>query len=69
VVDELDRLVDRVVARDVEHLEPEVRAAVDVADVLERTGIEVVDADDAVSAREQVVAQVGAEEAGAAGYE
>ena len=35
----------------------------------ERAGLEVVDADDAVAAREQVVAEVRAEEAGAAGDE
>ena len=41
----------------------------DVADVREVAGLEVVDADHAVLAREQVVAQVRAEEAAAAGDE
>jgi hypothetical protein len=69
VVDEVDRLVDLVVVGDVEHLEPEVRAVLDVPDVLERAGLEVVRADDAVTARQQVVAQVRAEEARATGHE
>jgi hypothetical protein len=69
VEDEVDRLVDLVVARDVEHLEAEVRAVRDVADVLERARLEVVDADHALAACQQVVAEVGAEEAGAAGHE
>ena len=41
----------------------------DVLDVGERAGIEVVDADDAVPALEEMVAEVGAEKAGAAGDE
>ena len=48
----------------------EVREALGVADVLdvrERAGLEVVDADHAVPAREQLVAQVRTQEAGAAG--
>jgi hypothetical protein len=47
--------------------EDEICAAVDVRDVRERARVEVVDADDAVAAREQVVAEVRAEEAGPAG--
>jgi hypothetical protein len=69
VVYELDRLVDLVVPGDVEHLEAEVGAIFDVSDVLERAGIEVVHADDTMAAGEQVVAQVRAEKARAAGYE
>jgi hypothetical protein len=67
VVDEIDRLLELVVLRDVEHLEAEVRPGLEVSDVLERSGLEIVHADHALSARDQVVAQVGAEEAGAAG--
>ena len=67
VVDEIDRLLDLVVLRDVEDLETEVRAGLHVADVLERSRLEVVHADHALAARDQVVAQVGAEEASAAG--
>jgi hypothetical protein len=40
-----------------------------VLDVLERAGVEVVDADDTVPLGEQVIAEVGADEAGAAGDE
>ena len=68
MVDEVDRLVDVVVVRDVEHLEPESGLA-DVLDVVERAGLEVVHADHAVAALEQEIADVGAEEAGAAGDE
>ena len=39
----------------------------DVLDVLQRAGLEVVDADHPVPLAEQVLAEVGAEEAGAAG--
>jgi hypothetical protein len=58
VEDEVDRLVDLVVRRDVEHLEAEVGPVLQMLDVLERPGLEVVDADHAAAAREQVVAQV-----------
>ena len=44
----------------------EVRRA-DVLDVLQRARLEVVDADDAVPAAQQLVAQMRAEEAGATG--
>ena len=68
VVDEVDPLVDLVVACDVEMLEPEV-VALQVLDVVERAGVEVVDADDPVAAVEQVVAEVGAKKARAAGHQ
>jgi hypothetical protein len=38
-----------------------------MADVLERSGIEIVDADDSVTARDEVIAEVGAEESCSAG--
>ena len=63
--DEVDRLVHLVVRRDVEHLEAEAPVA-DVVDVLERAGVEAVHADHPVAAREQEVAEVGAEEPGTA---
>jgi hypothetical protein len=66
VVDEVDRLVDLVVLGDVEHLEPEAGLA-DVTDVVERAGLEVVDADHAMAALEQEIADVRAEKAGTAG--
>jgi hypothetical protein len=47
----------------------ELRLVRDVLDVLERAGVEVVDADDTVPLGEQVIAEVGADEAGAAGDE
>jgi hypothetical protein len=47
----------------------ELRLGRDVLDVLERAGVEVVDADDTVPLGEQVIAEVGADEAGAAGDE
>jgi hypothetical protein len=65
VVDEVDRLVDLVVVGDVDGLEAE-RVASDVAHVGEAAGLEVVDADHAVTARQQVVAQVRTEEPGTA---
>jgi hypothetical protein len=68
VVDEVHGLVDLVVARDVEHLEPEVLAP-DVLDVVERPRLEVVDADHPVPASEQVITEMRAEEAGAARYQ
>jgi hypothetical protein len=50
VVDEVDRLVEVVVAGDVEHLEAEVGPVLEVLDVLERARVEVVHADHAVTA-------------------
>ena len=41
----------------------------DVLDVRERAGLEVVDADHAVPAAQQLVAEMGPQEAGAAGHE
>ena len=67
MVGEVDRLVDEVRLNDVdaEVLEP-LRLA-DVLDVRQRARLEVVDADHAVPAREQLVAQVRPQESGAAG--
>jgi hypothetical protein len=50
VVDEVHRLVELVVIGDVEHLEAEVRPVLQVPDVLERAGLEVVHADHALVA-------------------
>src|SRR3954452_8157422 len=69
VVHEIDRLVDVVVRRDVRLDEAEVVAVLDVRDVVEIAGLEVVHADDAVALRDQVIAEVRAQEAGSAGYE
>ena len=66
--DEIDRLIDLVMSRDVEHVEAEVRPALQVLDVLERPGVQVVDADHAVAAGKQEVAQMRTKEAGAAGH-
>ena len=62
VEDEVDRLVDRDVLGDVVVQEEELVAA-EVLEVLERRRLEVVDADHAVPLREQVVAEMRAEEA------
>src|SRR5262249_9218281 len=66
VEDVVDGLVDPDPVDDVlvDEREPVVAA---VLDVLERAGLEVVDADDPVAAPEEVVAEMGAEEAGASG--
>ena len=66
VEDEVDRPVDRDLLRDVVVQEEEVVAA-DVLEVLERRRLEVVDADNAVPLREQVIAEMRAEEPGPAG--
>jgi hypothetical protein len=66
VVDEVDRPRDLDLLGDVVVQERE-RLVADVLDVPQRAGLEVVDADHAVAALEQVVAQVRAEEARAAG--
>jgi len=65
VVDRLGHLevVDHVVLQEHEAL------VADVLDVLERAGVEVVDADDAVAVHEEAVTQVGTEETGAPGNE
>ena len=68
VVDEVDGLVDldrldHVAVHERERIVPQ------VVDVLERRDDEVVDADDAVAALEQRLAEVGAEEARAAGHD
>ena len=68
VVDEVDVLLDEVRVDDVE-VEVDELGPADVLDVVERAGLEVVDADDAVPALEQRIAQMGTEEAGAAGDE
>jgi len=67
VVDEVHGLVDLVVRRDVEHPEVEARVVGDVLDVAERPGFQIVHADHAVPTTKEVVAEVGAEESGAAG--
>src|SRR6185437_8876095 len=69
VVDEVDRLVDLVGLDDVYVHVPEALGVADVLDVGQGAGLEVVGADDPVPAREQLVAQVRAQEAGAAGYQ
>ena len=66
VVDEVDRLVDLQVLGQVVVQEDEV-VVPDVLDVPQRAGDEVVDADHPQAAAEQVLAEVGAEEAGAPG--
>jgi hypothetical protein len=66
VVDEVDRLVDEVRLDDVEVLVHEVLGA-DVLDVGQRAGLEVVDADHAVAALEQLLTEVGPEESRAPG--
>ena len=68
VVDEVERLVDEERLRDVVVDEPE-RVVADVLDVRERAADEVVDADDALAALEEVVAEMRAEEAGSSGDE
>jgi hypothetical protein len=64
VVDEVDRLLDRDELGQVLVDELELVLA-DVLDVLERPRVEVVDADHAVAALQQVLAQVRAQKAGA----
>ena len=66
VVDEVDLLLDEQRLGDVVLEEPEL-GRLDVLDVLQRAGVEVVDADHPVALVEQVVAEVGAEESGSAG--
>ena len=65
VVDEVDRFVDVGVLCQVERQEPECVPA-QMLDVRERPRLEVVDADDAVLPGEQLLAEMGAEEPGAA---
>ena len=67
MVDDVDRLVDLDVLDDVVVAELELRPAADVRDVLEAAGLEVVEADHAIVAREKVVAEMRAEEARASG--
>ncbi len=62
VVDEIERLVDLDVVREVVRQEDE-RVPTQVLDVGERPGLEIVDADDAMVAREERLAQVRAEKA------
>ncbi len=68
VVDEVDRLVDPDLVRQVARDEDELVAAV-VLDVRERARLEVVDTDDAMALGEQRIREVGAKKAGAAGYD
>ena len=65
VIDEVDGLVDEVRVDDVDVEMDEVLAP-DVLDVRERSGLQVVDADDAMAAGQQLIAQVRAEESGPA---
>ena len=65
VVDDVDRLVDVDVLDHVVVDERE-RVVANVLEVDERARLEVVDADDPVAPLQQVVAEMGAEEAGAA---
>ena len=67
VVDEVDGLVDEVRLDDVHADVHEQVGVADVLDVGQRAGLEVVHADHAVAAREQLVAQMRSEETGAAG--
>jgi hypothetical protein len=66
VVDEVDRLRDIDLLGDVDVAELE-RLVADLGDVLQRPGLEVVDADDPMPVPEQSFAEMGTEEAGAAG--
>ena len=66
VVDEVDVLGHVDVLGDVDVAEDEGVVA-DVGDVLQRPGLEVVDADHPVALPEQVLTEMGAEEAGPAG--
>ena len=68
VEDEVERLVDRDVLDHVVVHEDE-RVVSQVLDVRERSGLEVVEADDAMPALEERLAQMRAEEACAAGDE
>src|SRR5262249_57402532 len=68
VVDEVDVALDVQVLGDVVVDEREVLAA-EVSDVLEGSRVEVVDADDTEVALNEVVAEMGAEEAGPAGHD
>jgi hypothetical protein len=66
VVDEVDVVGDVDVGGDVDVAELEVVLA-DVGDVLERAGLEVVEADHPIALGEQMLAEVRAEKAGTAG--
>jgi hypothetical protein len=66
--DEVDRLVNLDVLDQVV-IEKEESLVTDVLDVLERARVEVVDAKDAMSLLEQVLAQMRAEESGSPGYD
>jgi hypothetical protein len=68
VVDDVDRFVDEVRLDDVDVLEPELRRA-DMRDVGEGTRLEVVDADHAVTASQQLVTEMRAEEPSATRHE
>src|SRR4051794_2615465 len=68
VVDEVDRLLDEVRLDDVGLHEHELRRA-DVLDVGQRTGLDVVDADHAMSAAQELVAQMRPQEPRATGHE
>src|SRR5439155_22786079 len=69
VKDEVDRLLDEPGLREVVVDEDEVGAVLDVLDVLQRAGVEVVDADDAVPLAQEVVAEVRAQESRSTRYD
>ena len=66
MVDEIHGLVDEVRLDDVDLLEAKLGSA-DVGDVRQRARFEVVGADDAMAAAQELVAQMRAQEAGATG--
>jgi hypothetical protein len=66
VVDEVDRLVDLIVVGDVEQFKAQVVPVLEVPDAVERAGLQVCHADHPLPARQQVVAEAGAKEAGTA---
>jgi hypothetical protein len=67
VEDVVHALLDEERLGDVVVDEEDVLAVSQVLDVLQRAGVEVVDADDAVALRQEVVAKMRPEEAGPAG--
>ncbi len=69
MIDKVDGLVDLIGVDDVDVDVLEPRGIADVLDVGQGAGLEVVGADDPVPARQQLVAQVRAQEAGASGYQ
>ncbi len=66
MVDEVEGLIDEVRLDDVDVQVDEALGIANVRDVQERSGLQVVDADHAVAAREQLIAEVRAEKTRAA---